>query len=83
MELLSRSVSAADKHLHEFPYVLQLNDSDWKRYVVSYDYKKYCEFYFATCLLSCVFGTVWLTLFFMCGKGGYDVRTQVTIIVTK
>ncbi|XP_067203963.1 uncharacterized protein [Linepithema humile] len=74
LDSLSRTVNSADEHLHDFT-IVQLNDTDWKRYVVSYDYKKHCEFYFAACLLSCIFGTVWLTLFFMCGKGGYDVKT--------
>ncbi|XP_020283479.1 uncharacterized protein LOC109854619 [Pseudomyrmex gracilis] len=83
LDYLSESIRVEDEHLHDYVAVVRLNATDWKRYViVSYDYEGHCEFYHAVCFISCIFGIVWLTMFLMCGKGGYDSRSQESIIST-
>ncbi|XP_053984506.1 uncharacterized protein LOC128879420 isoform X1 [Hylaeus volcanicus] len=54
--------------------IMNSDFSDWWNYIItSYNYNYKCIVYFITCFLSCMFGTVWLTLFCICGKGGYDI----------
>ncbi|XP_076638296.1 uncharacterized protein LOC143350229 [Colletes latitarsis] len=55
-------------------YTTNSSYTDWWNYVITtYDYRYKCIMYFMTCFLSCIFGIVWLTLFFICGKGGYNM----------
>lgn len=62
-------------------YLRNSNYTEWWNYVTtSYDYRNKCIIYFITCFLSCIFGTIWLILFLICGKGGYDIAMQVIII---
>ena len=58
--------------------VRMINDFDWTQEVTAnFKFHGYCQWFEASCLLSCIFGVVWLTLFFMCGRGGYDNSMQV------
>lgn len=51
---------------------------DWTQEVTAtFKFQGYCQWFHATCIVSCFFGVVWLTLFSMCGRGGYDNRMQV------
>ncbi|XP_015439646.1 PREDICTED: uncharacterized protein LOC107194518 [Dufourea novaeangliae] len=64
--------SEVDNTIDEFD--LNLSNADWWNHIITnYEYKNRCKIYFITCFLSCIFGTIWSTLFFMCGKGGHDV----------
>ncbi|XP_035737244.1 uncharacterized protein LOC118448286 [Vespa mandarinia] len=51
------------------------NFKNWLSYiVVRYDSETNCEIYFFTSLLSCTFGIIWIAMFSVCGKGGYNNR---------
>nr|XP_050866570.1 uncharacterized protein LOC127071377 [Vespula vulgaris] len=41
---------------------------------VRYDYEKNCEIYFYMSLFSCIFGIMWIAMFSVYGKGGYDIK---------
>lgn len=51
---------------------------DWRqKIIVTSQHPSRCDLYHFISLCSCVFGIIWLILFAMCGKGGYDTRMQV------
>lgn len=64
--------------LVNFDEEYQLPNKNWTEYIIiDYKYERECKLYLAACFLSCIFGAVWLMLYFMCGKGGYDRGMQV------
>ncbi|XP_066599817.1 uncharacterized protein [Prorops nasuta] len=49
-----------------------LNYTDWKEHIiVQEEYQPRCQAYYIISCCSCVFGVIWVTLFSICGKGGY------------
>ncbi|XP_043272973.1 uncharacterized protein [Venturia canescens] len=47
--------------------------TDWRHKItITFPFTDHCSFYHFVSLSSCIFGIVWMTLFTMCGKGGYD-----------
>ena len=55
---------------------------DWQqKVIIAFKYTGRCKLYHLVSLCSCVFGVAWLMLFAMCGKGGYDTRMQVHIVM--
>lgn len=57
---------------------IELDYDNWLNYIiVRYDYEISCQVYYFVSLCSCIFGIIWIVLFSICGKGGYDTRMQV------
>lgn len=58
----------------------KIRSKGWAEYViVNYECERDCQVYLTVCFLSCIFGAVWLMMYFMCGKGGYDRGMQVIL----
>ncbi|KAK2576447.1 hypothetical protein KPH14_005779 [Odynerus spinipes] len=54
---------------------IEIDHENWLNYIiVRYDYESNCKVYYFVSLCSCIFGIVWIALFSVCGKGGYDTR---------
>lgn len=69
------------KHYENYESIEKIIESDHENLVnniiVRYDHERSCEVYYLVGLCSCIFGIVWIALFSVCGKGGYDTRMQV------